>query len=124
GSVARTLSALFHRIGRRNLRVRTRDWNSPETLTCLKQIQETTSEAIDPDMVMDRIVKLTWKELRADGTGVWLFTDNETFLGAGAGQASNSERLRLALLSTLVTSWQVSEGSLTQVGKPAASDGG
>ena len=124
GSVARTLSALFLGIGRRNLRVRTRDWSSPETLTHLKQIQETTSEAIDPDMVMDRIVKLVCKELRADGTGVWLFTDNETFLGAGGGQASNSERLRLALLSTLLTSWQVSEGSLTQVGKPVASDGG
>ena len=94
GSVARTLSALFLGIGRRNLRVRTRDWSSPETLTCLKQIQETTSEAIDPDMVMDRIVKLAYKELRADGTGVWLFTDNETFLGAGGGQAYTDPKTR------------------------------
>ena len=124
GSVARTLSALFYRIGRRNLRVRTRDWNTPETLTRLKQIQETKSEAIDPDMVMDRVVKLAWKELRVDGIGVWLFTDNEIFLGAGAGQASNSERLRLTLLSTLLTSWRLSEGSLTQVVNPISSDGG
>jgi putative methionine-R-sulfoxide reductase with GAF domain len=123
GSVARTLSALFYRTGRRNLRVRTRDWNTPETLTRLKQIQETKSEAIDPDMVMDRVVKLAWKELHAEGTGVWLFTDNEIFLGAGAGQASNSERLRLALLSTLLTSWRLSEGSLTQVVKPISFDG-
>lgn len=124
GSVAQTLSALFQRIGRRNPRVRARDWNDPETLARLAQIQETKSEAIDPDTVMGRIVKLAQKELSADGTGVWLFTDNETFLGSGAGQASNDERLRLALLSTLLTSWRLSEGSLTQVGKPVGSDGG
>lgn len=121
GSVARTLSALLQRIGRRNLRVRACDWNDPETLPRLEQIQETKSEEIDPDTVMDRIVKLAWKELRADGTGVWLFTDNETFLGAGAGQASNDERLRLSLFSTLLTSWRLSQGSLIQVGKPVAS---
>ena len=121
GSVAHALSAFLQRIGRRNLRVRARDWNDPETLSRLEQIQETKSEAIDPDTVMDRIVKLAWKELRADGIGVWLFTDNETFLGAGAGQASNDERLRLKLFSTLLTSWRLSKGSLTQMGKPVAS---
>jgi hypothetical protein len=112
---------LLQWIGRRNLSVRARDWNDPETLPRLEQIQEIKSEAIDPDTVMDRIVKLAWKELRADGTGVWLFTNNETFLGAGAGQASNDERLRLTLFSTLLTSWRLSKGSLTQVGKPVAS---
>jgi hypothetical protein len=121
GSVARTLSALLQRIGQRNLRVRSRDWNDPETLPRLEQIQETKSEEIDPDTVMDRIVKLAWKELRADGTGVWLFTDNETFLGAGAGQASNDERLRLTLFSTLLTSWRLSKGSLPQVRKHVTS---
>jgi len=120
GSFAHTLSALLRRIGRRNRRVRARDWNDPETLQRLEQIQETESEAIDPDTVMDRIVKLAWKELRADGTGVWLFTNNETFLGAGAGQASNDESLRLTLFSTLLTSWRLSKGSLTQVGKHVA----
>jgi hypothetical protein len=104
--------------------VRARDWNDPETLRRLTQIQETKSEAINPDIVMDRVVKLARKELGADGTGVWLFTGNEIFFGAGAGQASNDERLRLALLSTLLISWWLSEGSLTQVGKPVASNGG
>ncbi|HST11297.1 MAG TPA: hypothetical protein VLL05_13050 [Terriglobales bacterium] len=104
--------------------MRARDWNDPETLRRLTQIKETKSEAINPDIVMDRVVKLARKELGADGTGVWLFTGNEIFFGAGAGQASNDERLRLALLSTLLTSWRLSEGSLTQVGKPVASDGG
>lgn len=104
--------------------MRARDWNDPETPRRLTQIQETKSEAINPDIVMDRVVKLARKELGADGTGVWLFTSNEIFFGAGAGQASNDERLRLALLSTLLTSWRFSEGSLTQMGKPVASDGG
>ena len=124
GSLAHSLSALFQRILRQNLRVRARDWNDPETLARLAQIKEIRSEAIDPDVVMDRIVKLARKELGADGAGVWLFTDNEAFLGAGAGQASNDERLRLALFSTLLTAWRLSEGSLTQLGKPVASDGG
>jgi hypothetical protein len=124
GSVAHTLSALFQRIGKGNLRVRARDWKDPETLQRLARIQETKTEAIDPDTVMDRIVKLARKELSADGTGVWLFTLNETFLGAGTGQASNDERLRLALLSTLLTSWRLSNGSFAQVSKPVASDSG
>ena len=95
-SVAHTLSALFRRMGRRNLRVRARDWNDPETLRRLTQIQETKREGINSDIVMDRVVKLARKELGADGTGVWLFTGNEIFFGSGAGQASNDERLRLA----------------------------
>src|SRR5262249_32672725 len=45
-------------------------------------------------------------------------------LGAGAGQASNDEHLRLALFSTLLTAWQLDNGSLSQPGKPVASDGG
>jgi hypothetical protein len=124
GSVAHSLSTLFQRIGRRKLRVRARDWNDPETLPRLAQIKEIRSEAIDADTVMDRIVKLGRKELGADGTGVWLFTDNEAFLGAGAGQASNDERLRLALFSTLLTAWGLNNGSLRQLGKPVGSDGG
>jgi hypothetical protein len=123
GSVAHSLSALFQRIGRRKLRVPARDWNDPETLPRLAQIEEIRSEAIDPDTVMDRIVKLARKELRADGTGVWLFTNNEVFLGAGAGQASNDEHLRLALFSTLLTAWRLDNGSLRQPGKPVVSDG-
>lgn len=125
GSVADTLSALIQRIGRRNLRVRACDWSHPETPRRLTQIQETKNDAINPEIVMDRIVKLARHELRADGTGVWLFTGNETFFGAGAGHASNDERLRLALLSTLSSSWRLSDkGSLTHTGKPVASDGG
>jgi hypothetical protein len=124
GSVVHTLSALFRRITRQKLRVRTCDWNDPETLRRLTQIQETKSQAINPDIVMDRVVKLARRELGADGTGVWLFTGNEIFFGAGAGQASNDECLRLALLSTLLTSWRLSEGSLMQVDKPVACDGG
>src|SRR5215469_4180546 len=123
GSVARNLSAFFQRIGARKARVRARDWNAPETLPLLAAIQQIEREAIDPDAVMDRIVKLAWRELSADGIGAWLFTHNETFLGAGAGKASNDERLRLALLSTLLTSWRLSKGSLIPVGQPVASDG-
>jgi Sel1 repeat len=124
GSVADSLSALFQRIGRRKLRVRARDWNDPETLPRLARIEEIRSEAIDPDAVMDRIVKLARKELSADGAGVWLFTGNEAFLGAAAGQASNDERLRLALFSTLLTAWRLDNGSLGRLGKPVGSDCG
>lgn len=123
-SVPHSLSALFQRILRRNLRVRVRDWNDPETLPRLAQIEQIRSEAIDPDAVMDRIVKLARKELGADGTGVWMFTDNEAFLGAGAGQASNDERLRLALFSALLNAWRLGKGSLTQLGKPVVSGSG
>ena len=122
GSVEHSLSALFPRIGRRRLNAP--DWNDPDTLPRLAQIQQINGEAIDPDTVMDRVAKLALKELSADGTGVWLFTENETFLGAGAGKASNDERLRLALLSTLLTSWRLSKDSRIQVGKPVASGGG
>jgi len=122
-SIAHSLSALFRWIGRRKLKVRAQDWNDPETLPRLAQIEEIRSEAVDPDSVMDRIVKLARKELGADGTGVWLFTNNEVFLGAGVGQASNDERLRLALFSTLLTAWRLNNGPLSQLGKPVASDG-
>ena len=105
------------------MRVRECDWNDPETLPRLAAIRQIESEAIDLDAVMDRIVKLAWKEFCADGIGIWLFTNNETFFGAGAGKASNDERLRLALLSVLLTSWRLTKGFLVPVGKLAPSDG-
>ena len=123
GSVAHSLSALFRQIERRKVRVRACDWNDPETFPRLAAIQQIESEAIDLDTVMDRVVKLARKELSADGIGVWLFTNNEIFFGAGAGNASNDERLRLSLLSTLLTSWRLSKGSLAPVGKPVLSEG-
>lgn len=119
GSFKLGLSALFDRLRKRELRANTVDWDDPGTLSELLQIQErTTSGEFDLDAVMDRLVKVTWKELGAAGVGLWLFTDNEIFYRAGAGEASNDEQLRLTVLSALTTVCQLSEHSGTQVGQP------
>ncbi len=65
-------------------------------------------------------MKLTQGVVGAGGAGVWLFTNNEIFYCAGAGNASNDERLRLEVISKLVTSCQVSKDSLPCLGKPTA----
>ena len=65
-------------------------------------------------------MKLTQSVVGAGGAGVWLFTNNEIFYCAGAGSASNDERLRLEVISKLMTSCQLSNDPLPHLGKPAA----
>jgi hypothetical protein len=109
-TIGQGLSALLQRVERRRLRADTRNWNDPHTLPDLIEIEKKIDgRGLDLDPVMNRVVKVTQTEFGADGVGVWLFTTNEIFFCAGAGDASNDERLRLLLLSTLLTHWQLSK---------------
>jgi hypothetical protein len=117
GSFKLGLSALFQRIHRRGLRAKAVDWDDPQTLPDLLQIlQKIACDELDIDAVMDRVVKLASRELGADGAGVWLFTDNEIFYCAGAGEASNDERLRLTVLSMLAAACRLSNHTGKQLG--------
>jgi hypothetical protein len=110
GTIGQGLSALLQRMERRRLRADTRNWNAPHTLPDLIEIEKKIEgRGLDLDPVMNRVVKVTQTEFGADGVGIWLFTTNEIFFCAGAGDASNDERLRLLLLSTLLTRWQLSK---------------
>jgi hypothetical protein len=118
GSLKLGLSGLFQRIHRRGLRANAVDWDDPQTLPDLLQIQQTIKcDELNIDAVMDRIVRLASRELGADGAGVWLFTDNEIFYCAGAGEASNDERLRLTVLSMLAAACRLSNHAGKQLGK-------
>jgi hypothetical protein len=93
----------------------------PQSLPDLVQLrQEVKSGSLDLKSVINRLVKLTQGVVGAAGAGVWLFTNNEIFYCAGAGNASNDERLRLEVISKLVTSCQFSKDSLPRRGKPIA----
>ena len=110
GTIGQGLSALLQRMERRRLRADTRNWNAPHTLPDLIEIEKKIEgRGLDLDPVMNRVVKVTQTEFGPDGVGIWLFTTNEIFFCAGAGDASNDERLRLLLLSTLLTRWQLSK---------------
>jgi hypothetical protein len=113
-TIGQGLSALLQRIERRRLRADTRNWNDPHTLPDLIEIEKKIEgRGLDLDPVLNRVVKVTQTEFGADGVGIWLFTTNEIFFCAGAGDASNDERLRLWLLSTLLTRWQLSRDGQT-----------
>jgi hypothetical protein len=120
GSFKLGLSTFFQRLHGRGLRPDAVEWSDPKTLPDLLHIQQKIEgDELDLAAVMDRVVKVAWRELGADGAGVWLFTNNEIFFCAGAGNASNDERLRLTVLSTLAATHQLRKPSRTPPGAAA-----
>ena len=57
--------------------------------------------ALDLEAACFQVTSLALKLTGAQGAGVWLFTEDTLAYRAGAGTASNSERLRLAVLAGL-----------------------
>jgi hypothetical protein len=115
------LPALLQHIGKRGLRGSAGGRIDPQWLPELNQIrQEVKSGRIDLDAVTNRLVKLTQRIVGAGGAGVWLFTNDEIFFSAGAGNASNDERLRLEVISKLANAWQLRKDSLPRLGNPTA----
>jgi hypothetical protein len=113
------LPSLFHHIGSRALGGSAGDRIDPQWLPELIQIrQEIKSERLDINAVIHRLVRLTQRVLGADGAGVWLFMSDEIFYSAGAGSASNDERLRLEVISKLANTWQLARNSPPRLGNP------
>jgi hypothetical protein len=115
------LSALFQHMQRQGVRGSAGDRIDPQSLPHLIQIrQEVKSGSLDLNAAINRLVKLTQGVVGAGGSGVWLFTKDEIFYCAGAGNASNDERLRLEVISKLATSCQLSKDSLPRPGNLTA----
>jgi hypothetical protein len=113
------LSALFQQIQRQGLRVGAGDRIDPQWVPDLIQIrQEVKSGRVDLSAVTNRLVKLTQRIVGGGGAGVWLFANDEIFYSAGAGSASNDERLRLEVISKLATSCRLSYDSQSRLGRP------
>ena len=120
GSLKLGLSKFFQRLHKPGLQANAVDWGHPRSLPDLLHIQQKIEgDEFDLAAVLDRVVKVAWRELGAEGAGVWLFTNNEIFFCAGAGSASNDERLRLIVLSTLAAASRPTENSRTEPGKAA-----
>jgi hypothetical protein len=106
------LSTLFQQIQMPGLRGSADDRIDPQWLPGLTQIrQEVKGGRFDLIAVVSRLTKLIQGVVGAGGAGVWLFTSDEVFLYAGAGTASNDERLRLEVLSKLASAGQISQDS-------------
>ena len=106
------LSALFQHIQKQGLRGSADDQIDAKCLPDLIQIrQEVKVGRFDLNAVINRLAKLTQRVVSASGVGVWLFTGDEVFLYAGAGTASNDERLRLEVISKLASACQLSQDS-------------
>ena len=118
-SFTQFLPSLFHHIGSRALRGSAGDPIDPQWLPELIQVrQEIKSGRFDLNAVIHRLVRLTQRVLGADGAGVWLFTSDEIFYSAGAGSASNDERLRLEVILKLANTWQLRRNSPPHLGNP------
>ena len=103
------LSGQFQQMRRQGLRGSADDRIDPQCLPDLIQIrQEVKTGKLDLNAVINRLTKLTQRIVGASGIGVWLFTCDEVFLYAGAGTASNDERLRLEVISKLARACQLS----------------
>lgn len=104
------LSALSQQIQKQGLRGSADGRIDPQWQPVLMQIrQQIKGGRFDPDAVINHLTKLTQRVLGAAGAGVWLFTNNEIFYSAGAGDASNDERLRLEVISKLASVCQISK---------------
>jgi hypothetical protein len=105
-------SALSQQIQRQGLRGNADGRIDPQWRPVLTQIrQQIKGGRFDPDAVINHLTKLTQRVLGATGAGVWLFANDEIFYSAGAGDASNDERLRLEVISKLASVCQVSKAS-------------
>jgi hypothetical protein len=77
-----------------------------ELLAELVEAQEAIETgALDLDAAMRRAVALSLRFTGAEGAAIWLFTKDEFKYRAGAGTASDDEKLRLAVLSSLAGAW-------------------
>ena len=77
-----------------------------ETLAELVEAQQAIETGtLDLDAAVKRVVALSLKLTRAEGAAVWLFAQDEFSYRAGAGTASDNEKLRLAVLSSLAGAW-------------------
>jgi hypothetical protein len=115
------LSTQFRHVLKQGVRGNAGDRIDPQSLMELFQIrQEVKSGSLDLNAAINRLVKLTQGLVGARGAGVWLFTKDEIFYRAGAGNASNDERLRLEVISKLATACQLSKDSLPRLGNPTA----
>jgi hypothetical protein len=110
------LSNLFRQMQMPGLRGSADDRIDPQWLPSLTMIrQDVKAGKFDPNALINRLTKLIQGVVHADGAGVWLFTNDEVFLYAGAGSASNDERLRLEVLSKLASACQLSQDSASRL---------
>jgi len=115
------LSTLFRQIQMSGLRGSADDRIDPQWLPSLTQIrQEVKAGGFDLNTLTDRLTKLIQRVVHAGGAGVWLFTNDEVFLYAATGTASNDERLRLEVLSKLASACQLSKGPASRLVNPLA----
>ncbi len=115
------LSTQFQHVLMQGVRGSASDRIDPQSLMELNQIrQHVKSGNLDLNAAINRLVKLTQGLVGAGGAGVWLFARDEIFYRAGAGNASNDERLRLEVISKLAIACQLSKKSLPRLGKPTA----
>lgn len=115
-SFRQLLSTLFQQIQRQRLRGGLDYRIDPQCLPDLIQIRkEVKGGRFDLNAVLNRLTKLTQRVVGASGVGVWLFTSDEVFLYAGAGTASNDERLRLEVISKLASACQPSQVSASRL---------
>ncbi len=115
------LSTQFRHVLTQAVRGSAGDRIDSQSLMDLIQIrQEVKSGSLDLNAAINRLVKLTQGLVGAGGAGVWLFTKDEIFYCAGAGNASNDERLRLEVISKLATSCRLSKDSMPRLGNPTA----
>ena len=113
------LSTLFRRIQMSGLRGSADDRIDPQWLPSLTQIrQEVKSGRFDLNALTNRLTQLIQGVVHAGGAGVWLFTNDEVFLYAATGTASNDERLRLEVLSKLASACQLSQGPASRLVNP------
>ena len=113
------LSTLFQQIQMQGLRGSADDRIDPQWLRGLTQIrQEVKGGTFDLNALINRLTKLIQGVVGAGGCGVWLFTNDEVFLYAGAGTASNDERLRLEVLSKLASACQLSQNAAPHPANP------
>jgi TPR repeat protein len=87
-----------------------------EALNCRPTSDETLAELVEAqqaietgtlglDAALKSVVALSLRFTGAEGAAVWLFAQKEFVYRAGAGTASNNEKLRLAVLSSLASAW-------------------
>ena len=113
------LSTLLKKVQMPALRGAADDQIDPQWLPGLTQIrQEVKRGGFDLNSLTHRLTKLIQRIVGAGGVGVWLFTNDEVFLYATAGTASNDERLRLEVLSKLASAYHLSQDSASRFANP------
>jgi len=110
------LSTLLKKVKMPALRGAADNQIDPQRLPGLTQIrQEVNRGGFDLNSLTHRLTKLIQRIVGAGGVGVWLFTNDEAFLCATAGTASNDERLRFEVLSKLVNVYRLSQDSASRL---------